>query len=221
MKSLLLIAVLAAAPLVGCGAVPTEVPGPESFTVGIQHPYLTVTPDTVWIYEGHDEGVPRREEVFVAGMMEILGVHCTGIREHVFDDGVLVEVTTEWLAQDVDGHVWKFGEESFEFDGESFVPTADSWLGSEEALPWVILAARPQVGDVYAGYTPEGEDQIHVTSIDETAEVPAGTFANSVKMVENPDDEDDSDIILYSPKVGKVSEESAGGKIVLVSIEQR
>ena len=58
------------------------------------------------------------------------------------------------------------------------------------------------MGDVYSNR----EDTTRVVSLSESASVPAGNFENSMMVVENDDDPDDTDIIIYSPGTGLISE---------------
>ena len=39
-----------------------------------------------------------------------MGVTCIVVRDTVDIDGVLIEDTVDWFAQDVEGNVWYFGE---------------------------------------------------------------------------------------------------------------
>jgi hypothetical protein len=192
---------------------------------GVEHPYFPLTPGVLRIYEGDDEGLHRMEEVRTLEQTRVIvGINCTGVMQEVFISGELVEHTTEWYAQDHAGNVWKFGEESLEPDADSrqLVATKDSWLaGVGEAEPWMAFAAAPQVGDTYLGYEADGLDEFEVLSVTDTVTVPAGTFENCLKILENPADPEDTDIILYSRGVGRVSERSSSGRIVLVSRQRR
>lgn len=191
-----------------------------AFVAGVDHPYFPMTPGVLRVYEGDDEGLARRDEVRVApGLRVIAGVPCTAAVQDVFLDGELAEQTTEWFAQDVEGSVWKFGEESFEYEDGEPVRTADSWVaGADGAVAWRLLAADPSPGDVLFGYGPEGEDRFEVLSVTGTATVPAGTFQDCLEVAENADDPDDADLIIYAPGVGLVSEQSADGRIDLTAI---
>lgn len=214
--------------LAGCGGggpAGAAVSAPHSertFLPLPEHPYL---PDAAFvsIFDGVKAGEVVREEVRVLPeTREIAGIVCTGIHEEIFVDGELDEITTEWLAQDTSGHVWKFGEESFESDEGVMLPSEDSWIaGEQQLLPWIVFPAEPFVGQVVAGNSPEGLESYHVVALNEVAVTPAGTFPGSMQVVENPDDPEDSDIILYATGVGKVSEQSTDGGIVLVAREPR
>ena len=74
------------------------------------------------------------------------------------------------------------------------------------------------MGDRYVGNAADGQDELVVLAIDARITVPAGSFENCLHLHENPDDPEDSDIILIGPGAGLVSEESSGGTIVLTRI---
>jgi hypothetical protein len=193
---------------------------PAYFVAGVDHRWFPIEPGRVWVYEGVDDGLPKREEVRTLDEHRLIaGVSCTAIEETGFLDDELVDRTTEWFAQDHRGNVWKFGEESFEADGGIMVRTDDSWVaGVAGARPWLAFPADPAVGARYVGYRPGGQDVHMVASTTSTADVPAGVFLGCLEIVENPDDPDDSDIILYGPGVGRVSEVNSSGYVELVSV---
>ncbi len=215
-------------PLLGCGDVGGSDRALPSFVSGVDHLYFPLIRGTTRIYEGDDEGRIQREVVqTLEETREITGVTCTAMFQEVFLDGQLSEVTTEWYAQDFSGNVWKFGEESFEADeateahGGALTRSEDSWLaGVDDAESWIAFPAELRVGDRFFGYEGDGRDEFLVVSLTATATVPAGTFENCLKLVENPDDPDDMDIILYSRGVGRVSEKSGSGKTGLVLVRR-
>ena len=205
----------------GSSGAPETEPVPLQFVDEVDHAYFPLTPGAAWTLEGDEDGERRRDEVRVGEeRRRILGVECTPLVQDVTVDGVLVETTTEWFAQDRGGNVWKFGEESLELDDDGlFVPTDDSWIaGTDGARPWQAFAASPRVGDVYEGYQPGGVDRFRVESVTETVTVPAGTFEGCLRLLENPDDPEDADVLLYAPGVGRVSETSSSGRIDLVEL---
>ncbi|MDJ0976396.1 MAG: hypothetical protein QNJ98_18190 [Planctomycetota bacterium] len=215
--------------LAACGggsgdAVPPEdgQNAPVVFVEHVNHTYFPLEHGMRWVLEGTHEGLPRREEVRVLDdKRRIDNTDCVAVLEEVFDDGVLSEITTEWFAQDQDGNVWKFGEESFELDGGSFVRSDDSWFAGQDGFQrWRAFVASPNPGDTFFGFTPEGQDVLQVVSVTETVVVPGGTFAGSMQIVENPDDPEDTDIILYARGVGRVSETNTDGGVELISVER-
>jgi len=220
----LAVAVIACSLLPACGggggATPPAVVDPSRFVANVDHSFFPVVPGRLWVYEGEDEGRPLIEEVrSLHDHRSILGVACTALEERTYVDGVLVDVSTEWFAQDDQGNVWKFGEESFESDGSELVPADDSWIARPLGpRPWMAFPAHPREGEVFVGYRPGGSDTHRIASLAATAVVPAGTFENCIEIIENPDDPDDSDILLYAPGVGRVSETNTSGYAALVSV---
>lgn len=223
MKHRLSVWLFLALPLVACGGTDGSAIASPSFASSVDHPYLPLEPGTVRTYEGEHEGRSWHEVVRTLDETRvILGVQCTGVSEEVLIDGELTEVTTEWYAQDNEGSVWKFGEESLEMEDGHLVQTADSWIaGVNGGVQWKALPADTDVGDRFVGYRPGGQDKFEVLSLTATAVVPAGVFQNCLQIIENPEETEDTDIILYARGVGRVSEKSSGGKIVLVTVRQR
>ena len=212
MKSLPLLFVLAiAVGLTGCGVGgggggqdPTtgneKAPvSPASYLQGVNHQYFPLVPGRYWVLEGQKEGVPVREEIQTLQQTRVIqDIECTGIYEETFEDGELVETNTEWFAQDLFGNVWKFGEAAYEIEDNVPELSDDSWVAGDGqgVEPWLAFAGFPQVGDVFIGRSPEGEEEYHTLSLSETVNVPAGNFNNCMMQQENPDDPEDSDIIL-------------------------
>jgi hypothetical protein len=223
MVSLLLVCLSLSLAGCGGGAPGTETVGPQQnavFIEGVDHPYFPITPGTLRIYAGHHDGEPRREEVRTLGEGRvIMGVMCTGVRQEVYIDEALAEVTTEWYAQDHEGNVWKFGEESHEVEQGHLMPADDSWeAGRDGGEVWMAFPADPVPGTSFSGYTPLGPDQFHVLSTEERVQVPAGNFEGCMQVLENPDDPKDTDIILYARGVGRVQELNSSGQIELAFV---
>jgi len=195
-------------------------PEAMGFAETVLHAYFPLEPGIVRVYEGTADGQHRRDEVRVLDERRLLeGVSCTATRQEVYLDGLLAERTTEWFAEDAQGNVWKFGEETFEFPGGLPERKGDSWVaGVDDARPWLYLAAQPEPGDLYVGNAADHEDRLLVIALDVTADVPAGPFPNCLQMHENPDDPEDADIILVARGVGLVREQSGSGVIELVSV---
>ena len=212
-----------AVPVVGNAGVYTpEIidPSEATFVDGVDHIYMPLPEGREWVYEGTKEGQFRRDEMRILPDPEIIeGVACAARYQEVFLDGELVEQTTEWFAQDTQGNVWKFGEESFEFSDGAWALDEDSWrAGVDETAAWKFLAGTPEVDDLY---TDDGVETRIVLSLNETVDVPAGAFGGCLKIGENQDDPDDKDIVIYSPSVGLVSEDNAAGRLELISVVDR
>ena len=126
---------------------------PGNFVSQINNEFFPLEPGTTFFYEGESEGVPTSEVVQVTrDTKEILGVTTTVVHARAYDeDGVLVEDTFDWYAQDKDGNVWYFGEDTKELDAAgNVISTEGSWeAGVDGAEAGIIMLADPKKGDRY------------------------------------------------------------------------
>jgi len=156
---------------------------PGNFVSVIDNPYFPLTPGTTFVYRGETDGVPTRNTTYVTFETKIiLGITCTVVHDQAFERGVLVEDTFDWYAQDVDGNVWYFGEDTKELDENgNVISTEGSWeAGVDGAEPGIIMEANPQVGDRYYQefYRGVAEDQAKVLELDASICVRYGCFDN-------------------------------------------
>ncbi len=154
---------------------------PDNFVRHVTNPYFPLKPGTTFYYEGTSDGIPNRNVTYVTHeTKEILGVITTVVHDQAFEDGVLIEDTFDWYAQDRAGNVWYFGEDSKDLDSDgNVISTEGSWeAGVNGAQPGIIMKADPEVGDrYYQEFAPgEAEDQAKVLSLDESACVRYGCF---------------------------------------------
>ncbi len=191
---------------------------PEDFVEEIDNPYFPLTPGTTFVYEGEseEENKTLRSEVNVTNETKvIMGINTTVVRETEYEDDELEEETFDWYAQDKDGNVWYFGEDSKEYDEDEVVNTTGSWeAGVDGAQPGIIMSGDPQVGDVYYQEYLEGEaeDQAEVVSLNESVTVAYGSFENCLMTREwNPLEPDSEENKYYAPGVGLLLEEEVEG----------
>ena len=167
------LAVFFAAASVQAGKKP---PAPGTFVPQVTNPYFPLPPGTTFNYTGQKDGVPNTNATEVTcGTKTIQNVTTTVVHDRAYDEnGALVEDTLDWYAQDVDGNVWYFGEDTKELDpvtGQT-ISTEGSWeAGMNGALPGIIMEANPQEGDHYYQEFARGvaEDQARVTDADASA----------------------------------------------------
>jgi len=153
---------------------------PAGFTAAVDNPYFPLPPGARWVYEGRVEDGLERTVVEVTGDTRVvMGVTCVVVHDTVTVDGEMIEDTFDWFAQDADGAVWYFGEETYEYEDGEIVSTEGAWeAGVDGAQPGIAMPARPQVGDSYRQeyYAGEAEDTAEVLSLTESATVPVGTY---------------------------------------------
>src|SRR5207244_1674521 len=80
----------------------------------------------------------------------ILGVTCVEVHDTVTTDGELTEDTFDWFAQDRDGNVWYFGENTHELE-DGLITTIDGTFmaGVNGDKPGIVMKAHPAIGDFY------------------------------------------------------------------------
>jgi len=154
---------------------------PGNFVGVIDNKYFPLTPGTTFIYRGETEGLPTRNETYVTyDTKVILGVTTTVVHDQAFEEGVLVEDTFDWYAQDVDGNVWYFGEDTKELDENGdVISTEGSWeAGVDGAEQGIIMLADPKKGDRYQQeIAPDvAEDMAQVVGFEESFCVSYGCF---------------------------------------------
>jgi hypothetical protein len=192
------IAVTSAVLAAGCGsaeraAAPAQTPAPlpqgsepvtidpAAFTTDIDNPYLPLRPGNRWVYrESNPEGDRDKIVVTVSKRTKVVD----GVRVRIVRDvdtnrkGRVVEDTRDWYAQDKDGNVWYFGEDTRSYEGGE-TSRAGSWTaGVRGALPGIAMPANPQAGQRYRQEYAKGraQDDGEIVRTDERASAPSGRY---------------------------------------------
>ncbi len=175
------------------GDMPYEVTiNPDDFvsTDIVGNDFFPLTSGRTVTYVGADDGVEIRVvEEFTSETKIIMGVTCVIVRALEYEDDELIEDTYDWYAQDNEGNVWYFGEDSKEIEDGEVVSTAGSWeAGVDGALPGIIMLADPIVGLWYRQefYENEAEDVAQILSLNASVTVPfqSAAFTNCVQISE-------------------------------------
>ena len=159
---------------------------PANFTTEVTNPYFPLKPGIRWVYEGpNDAGDTEHVVVEVTPETRVvMGVTCVVVHDVVTVKGKVQEDTFDWYAQDKDGNVWYFGEDSKSYDGGQRASTAGSWeAGVDGAQPGIIMEASPKVGDSYRQeyYKGHAEDMADVLSVSEKKTVRYGSYEGVLK----------------------------------------
>jgi hypothetical protein len=165
------------------GAAPSLQIDPNNFVSQVTNPYFPLDPGTTFTYRGESEGTPTRDVMTVTSDTKvILGVTTTVVRDQAYENGVLVEDTFDWYAQDKAGNVWYFGEDTKELDENgNVISTEGSWeAGVNGAEPGIIMEANPKKGDKYQQEFAAGvaEDMAQVIGFEDSFCVQYGCFEN-------------------------------------------
>jgi hypothetical protein len=210
------------------GASGSPSPGPARFTTVVDNPYFPLRTGMRWEYRSQTEdGETERTRVEVLAETRLVkGVTCVVVHDTVSVDGAIIEDTFDWYAQDAEGNVWYFGEDTKEFENGKVVSTKGSWeAGVDGAEEGIIMKAQPKVGDTYRQeyYRGEAEDMGEVLALDARATVPYGSFDNLVQTKDTtPLEPDVVEHKYYARGVGVVLVVSGGtGRDELVEMTGR
>src|SRR4051812_31676439 len=208
--------------------VPTPSPDPADFTDVVDNPWMPLRPGMVWTYTSTGDEGDEKDVVTVTDQTKVVaGVRTVVVHDVVHDArGELVEDTWDWFAQDRDGNVWYFGEDTTAYE-KGKASTEGSWEGGKKgAQAGVAMLAQPDVGDAYAQEYRKGvaEDRGRILSTTAQHTGPAGSWSGLVRtedttplepgLVENK---------YYARGVGVVHEATlAGGReeVELVSFHR-
>jgi hypothetical protein len=167
----------------------TEDINPEDFTTEIDNPFFPLRSGITFIYKGVKEASKMRDVFAVTDRTVVIdGVTCRVVHDRVFVRGVLQENTFDYFAQDRDGNVWYFGEDTEELDRHGKVVTTEgTWrAGVNGARPGVIMEAHPKVSDHYFQEVdaPIAQDEAVVLRLHQTVTVPFSKFTNCLETKE-------------------------------------
>ena len=192
------------------GSDPVEL-DPADFTAGSDNPYFPLEPRRQWTYRETDQSGARATVVVTVSTetKQIAnGVEARIVRDTVTEDGEVVEDTFDWYAQDADGNVWYFGEETAEFENGKLATREGSFeSGVDGALPGVIMPADPAVGMEYRQeyYEGQAEDNGEVLGLGQQAEAPIGHYEGALLTADtNAIEPDVNEYKLYAPDIGLV-----------------
>ncbi len=198
---------------------------PANFVRHVTNPFFPLPPGQTFVYEGHTKDGFVHNDFIVTRMTKvILGVTCTEVHDLVYLDGVLAEDTLDWYAQDSQGNVWYFGENTAELESGRPVTLAGTFTsGVNDDKPGIIMEAHSVPGDFYRQEfsLANAEDNALVVRLDATVNVPAGVFHHCLKTEETtPLEPDALEHKYYAAGVGNVLTVDVrnGDKIKLVRI---
>jgi hypothetical protein len=190
---------------------------PTEFTTEIDNPYWPMKPGSQWVFrETDDQGDVSRVVVTVLDKTKQIadGVEARIVHDQLTQGGRVAEDTYDWYAQDAEGNLWYFGEDTTEYDNGR-KSTEGSWeAGVHGALPGVIMPADPQVGTTYREeyYKGHAEDAAEIIGTNAFAKVPAGSYDQGVQTRNfSPIEPDVIEEKIYAKDVGVVLEITVSG----------
>jgi hypothetical protein len=194
-------------------AVVPVLPPPAAFVPVVTNPFFPLAPGTVLRYRSEtDEGVEIGVVTVTNQTRMILGIAATVVHDEVFLDGVLIEDTFDWYAQDNAGNVWYLGEASCEIVNQQCVSTEGSWeAGIDGAAAGIIMWADPAAhkGESYSQEIAPGvaEDRAKVLHVGLSVTVPVDVFDDCVETMDwTPLEPGSREHKFYCPGTGLVLE---------------
>lgn len=185
---------------------------PENFSNStiLSNPHFAMEMGKTYVSEGQSEEGKEHNEVKLTGETKVIqGITCIVVNDKVWLEGVLIEDTDDWFAQDNEGNVWYFGEavDNYNNDG-SFADHHGAWeAGVDGAKAGIVMPANPQVGIKFRQeyYFGEAEDQAEILETGLSVTVPFGTFTNCIKTHEWTELEPDvNENKFFAPGVGLI-----------------
>jgi hypothetical protein len=158
---------------------------PNEFSIVIDNPFFTLSPGTTYTYESvKHKGAEVNRVVVTDKTRKVMGVTTRVVWDRVWLNDRLIEETYDWYAQDKEGNVWYFGEDSTEYGRDGKPHKEGSWeAGVNGAQPGIVMLAQPKPGEPYRQeyLKGEAEDMGQVESLNERVVVQLGTFTDCLK----------------------------------------
>jgi hypothetical protein len=191
---------------------------PAQFGHPVDNPYLPFLPGAKWVYQGVNEDGDQETTTteVLPETKVVMGVTTTVVHDVVTIGATVVEDTKDWYAEDADGNVWYFGEDTTAYDSDGSSSKEGSWeAGRQGAQPGIVMTADPQVSG--SGYRQEflkgtAEDMAIVVAVggDQTV---GGADYHAVVVTEewSPLEPDIVEQKSYAPGVGLITEDLLRG----------
>lgn len=189
-------------------------PDAGTFTAEIDNPFFPMTVGHRVVLEGQESGRDLLVRITALDETEtVAGVETRVVEEYEALDGRVVEISRNYFAQAQDGTVCYFGEEVDDFNEAGEVTShGGAWRADgDRSLPGIFMPPSPHVGQAFQQEIAPGiaEDQAKVIALGERTEVPAGTFEDTVIMLEGDPIGGGQDTKVYARGIGLIVDESA------------
>ena len=187
------------------------VAAPFSDSTSVTNPLFPISELHSAILNGHVDGKVFHTETTLLPFTKIIEwspSQCVRVlvsQYMAFLDGRLQETAIDLYAQADDGSVWYFGEAVFDYSRSGLVITTEgTWQAGVDGTFAMIMAADPQVGDVFRAENLPGNsfEEVQITQVDQTFEGPSGPVSGGIVGMEIHQDAAPSDK-LFAPGYGE------------------
>lgn len=178
-----------------------------TFTTVGNNLYLPILPGLSLKLEGEEDGAEIESTTTVTDETILIdGVLTRVVEELEIEDGEIHEFTKNYVAICRETNdVWYFGEDVDNYeDGQVINHNGSFRAGVDNARPGILMPGSPLNGAHYFQEQAPGvaEDAAEVAGIEASKTVPAGTFQNVLKIVDNEDE-----VKYYAPGLGQIVDE--------------
>jgi hypothetical protein len=191
---------------------------PADFSTQIDNPYWPMPIGARWeVRVTNPDGELLNETITVTDQTKKIadGVTARVVSDIVYDHGKPVEITDDWYAQDTEGNIWYFGENTAEIHNGKRDTSGSFEAGRDGADAGVAMAAHPYDGLTYREeyYKGHAEDRTTVLALNRQVQAPAGHFSDAILTDDSsPLEPDLSEYKLYAKGVGPVVAVSVSGE---------
>jgi hypothetical protein len=193
---------------------------PADFSTNIDNPYWPMPVGRSWhVHVTNPQGESLQETITVENQTKQIadGVTARVVRDIVYDQGKPTEITDDWYAQDADGNIWYFGEDTTTIDLKTGKRDSSGSFeaGKNGADAGIAMPAHPYAGETYREeyYKGHAEDRSTVIALNQQVEAPAGHFTDAILTDDHsPLEPTVSEYKLYAKGVGPVVAVSVSGE---------
>jgi hypothetical protein len=191
---------------------------PADFTTNIDNPYWPMPVGATWhVHVSNPQGESLQETIRVTDQTKKIadGVTARVVRDVVYTNGKPSEITDDWYAQDKEGNIWYFGENTATIENGKKDTSGSFEAGKNGADAGIAMAAHPYVGLTYREeyYKGHAEDRTKVLALGQQVEAPAGHFTDAILTDDySPLEPTVSEYKLYAKGVGPVVAVSVSGE---------
>jgi hypothetical protein len=193
---------------------------PADFSATIDNPYWPMPVGRAWhLHVSNPQGESLQETITVENQTRKIadGVTARVVHDVVYDHGKASEITDDWYAQDSQGNVWYFGEDTTSIDLKTGKRDSSGSFeaGKNGADAGIAMPANPTVGLTYREeyYKGHAEDRSKVLATGQQVEAPAGHFTGAILTDDtSPIEPTVSEYKLYAKGVGPVVAVSVSGE---------
>jgi hypothetical protein len=180
-----------------------------------------------YVYKGGNAGQTPIEEIAISRrptFKTVNGISCIIHHDLVKKNGIVIEDTDDWLAQDDKGNLWYFGEYVKNFNDDGSPSNNDgSWeAGLNGALAGYWMPVNPILGQKYYQeyFKDEAEDQAEVIETNKSVTIAIGTYSNCIVTkdftVFEPNIYEKK---YYAPGIGFIKEEKFENNVLIEVLE--